>query len=93
MSRPFRLAGVYPKGHDNLAVAAGIEQEFSAWMHPSLREVQGYVARSGAVRALVTVPEEYASGSGKLSGTTGRGAWSAHSGNAGCAGVWSAHRN
>jgi hypothetical protein len=61
--------------------------------HPNLVKFRGYVARSGAVRASVTVPDKYASGSGRLSGAAGRGTWIGHSGNARCAGYWTAHRN
>ena len=41
--------------------------------HPNLVRFRGYVARSGAVRASVTVQDRYASGSGRLSGASGRG--------------------
>ena len=34
--------------------------------HPNLVRFRGYVARSGAVRASVTVPDKYASGAGRL---------------------------
>ena len=61
--------------------------------HPNLVKLRGYVARSGAVRASVTVPDKYASGSGRLSGTSGHGTWSGHSGNERCAGYWIARRN
>jgi len=61
--------------------------------HPNLVKFRGYVARSGAVRASVTVQDKYASGTGRLSGTTGRGRWSGRSGNALCAGYWTAQRN
>jgi hypothetical protein len=61
--------------------------------HPNLAKFRGYVARSGAVRASVTVPDKYAAGSGRLSGTTGRGTWSGYSGNTRCGGYWTAHRN
>jgi hypothetical protein len=61
--------------------------------HPNLVKFRGYVARSGAVRASVSVPDKYASGSGRLSGTAGRGTWSGHSGNARCVGYWTARRN
>ena len=40
---------------------------------PNLVKFRGYVARSGAVRASVTVQDKYASGAGRLSGTTGHG--------------------
>lgn len=61
--------------------------------HPNLVKFRGYVARSGAVRASVTVHDKYAAGSGRLSGTSGRGTWSGHSGNARCSGYWTAQRN
>jgi hypothetical protein len=61
--------------------------------HPNLVRFRGYVARSGAVRASVTVQDKYASGQGRLSGTTGHGRWSGRSGNARCAGYWTAQRN
>ena len=59
---------------------------------PNLVRFRGYVSRSGAVRASVTVQDKYASGSGRLAGATGRGTWSGHSGNARCAGSWIAQR-
>ena len=61
--------------------------------HPNLVRFKGYVARSGAVRASVTVQEKYASGTGRLSGTTGQGRWSGRSGSSLCAGYWTAQRN
>jgi len=50
--------------------------------HPDLVRFRGHVARSGAVRASVTVPDKYASGSGRLSSNSGRGTWSGYSGGA-----------
>jgi hypothetical protein len=41
--------------------------------HPNLVRFRGYVAKSGAVRASVTVQDKYASGSGRLVGNSGRG--------------------
>jgi hypothetical protein len=61
--------------------------------HPNLVRFRGYVARSGAVRASVTVQDKYASGSGRLTRTSGRGTWSGYSGSARCAGYWIAERN
>src|ERR1700757_1666425 len=54
--------------------------------HPNLVRFRGYVARSGAVRASVTVQDKYASGSGRLSGATGSGTWRGYAGNARCSG-------
>jgi hypothetical protein len=61
--------------------------------HPNLVRFRGYVARSGAVRASVTVPGKYASGSGRLSSNSGRGTWSGYSGSSRCSGYWTAQRN
>jgi hypothetical protein len=61
--------------------------------HPNLVRFKGYVAKSGAVRASVTVQDKYASGSGRLVNTTGRGKWSGYSGASRCSGYWTAQRN
>jgi hypothetical protein len=61
--------------------------------HPNLVRFRGHVARSGAVRASVTVQDKYASGSGKLTTNSGRGVWRGYSGNASCSGYWTAQRN
>ena len=61
--------------------------------HPNLVRFRGYLAASGAVRASVTVQDKYASGSGRLSGTSGRGTWGGYSGSARCSGYWTAQRN
>ena len=61
--------------------------------HPNLVKFRGYVAKSGAVRASVTVQDKYASGSGRLSSVSGRGTWSGRAGNAQCSGYWTAQRN
>ncbi|MBR0692759.1 hypothetical protein [Bradyrhizobium lablabi] len=61
--------------------------------HPTLVKFRGYVAKSGAVRATVTVHDKYASGSGRLSITSGHGTWRGHSGSAQCSGYWTAQRN
>jgi len=61
--------------------------------HPNLVRFRGYVQRSGVVRASVTVQDKYASGRGRLSSTTGQGIWSGRSGQARCAGYWTAQRN
>ena len=61
--------------------------------HPNLVRFRGYVARSGAVRASVTVQDKFASGSGRLSSNSGRGTWSGYSGSSRCSGYWTAQRN
>jgi hypothetical protein len=54
--------------------------------HPNL-------VKSGSVRASVEVHDKFASGTGRLFGTSGRGKWSGHAGSARCSGYWTAQRN
>jgi hypothetical protein len=61
--------------------------------HPNLVKFKGYVAKSGSVRASVTVQDKFASGTGRLFGTLGRGTWSGYAGSSRCAGYWTAQRN
>src|ERR1700687_1427016 len=61
--------------------------------HPNLVKFHGYVAKSGSVRASVTVQDKFASGTGRLFGTSGRGIWSGYAGSARCSGYWTAQRN
>jgi len=61
--------------------------------HPNLVRFRGYVAKSGAVRASVAVQDKYATGTGKLLATSGRGTWRGHSGTGQCLGYWTARRN
>jgi hypothetical protein len=61
--------------------------------HPNLVKFKGYVAKSGSVHASVTVHEKFASGTGRLFGTSGRGSWTGRTGRARCTGYWTAQRN
>lgn len=61
--------------------------------HPNLVKFRGYVARSGSVRASVTIHDKFASGTGRLFGSSGRGRWSGYAGSARCTGYWTAQRN
>jgi len=61
--------------------------------HPNLVKFRGYVARSGSVRASVTVHDKFASGTGRLAGAAGRGRWSGYAGTERCSGYWTAQRN
>jgi hypothetical protein len=61
--------------------------------HPNLVRFKGYVAKSGSVQASVTVQDKFASGTGRLFGTSGRGRWSGYAGSARCSGYWTAQRN
>src|SRR5258708_25307083 len=58
--------------------------------HPNLLKFRGHVAKSGAVRASVTVGEKYASGSGRLSGALCHRTWSGRV--VCCPGVWDSRR-
>jgi hypothetical protein len=61
--------------------------------HPNLVKFSGRVAKSGVMRASVTVQDKYASGSGTLTGGSGRGMWSGRAGSERCSGYWTAQRN
>ena len=61
--------------------------------HPNLVKFKGYVAKSGSVRASVTVQDKFASGTGRFFGTSGRGKWSGRAGSARCSGYWTAQRD
>ena len=61
--------------------------------HPNLVKFRGYVAKSGSVRASVTVQDKFASGTGRLFETSGRGSWTGRAGSARCTGYWTAQRN
>ena len=61
--------------------------------HPNLVRFRGYVAKSGSVRASVTVQDKYAAGTGRLAAGSGRGTWSGHSGSSQCFGYWTAQRH
>jgi hypothetical protein len=61
--------------------------------HPNLVRFRGVVEPSGVARASVVVQDKSASGSGRLSGTQGRGLWSGYSGEARCSGYWTAQKD
>ena len=61
--------------------------------HPNLVKFKGYVAKSGSVRASVTVHDKFASGTGRLSGASGGGRWSGRAAGTRCSGYWTAQRN
>jgi hypothetical protein len=61
--------------------------------HPNLVRFRGYVTKSGSVHASVTVQDKFASGTGRLAGTSGQGRWIGRAGSARCAGYWTAQRN
>lgn len=59
---------------------------------PGVAAFRGSVTGSGAVRASVSVQDQRASGSGKLTGVRGRGTWTGYSSGQRCAGSWAAQR-
>jgi hypothetical protein len=61
--------------------------------HPNLVRFRGNVARSGLVRASVTVQDKYAAGSGKLTSNSGRGTWKGSSAGERCSGYWTGQRS
>ncbi|MEA2892524.1 MAG: hypothetical protein QOI05_3317 [Bradyrhizobium sp.] len=61
--------------------------------HPNLVRFKGHVAKSGSVHASVTVQDKFASGTGRLFETSGRGRWNGRTGSAHCSGYWTAQRN
>ena len=61
--------------------------------HPNLVKFKGYVAKSGSIHASVTVHDKFASGTGRLFETSGRGKWSGRAGGERCSGYWTAQRN
>jgi hypothetical protein len=79
--------GCDPSYNFTVSISNGVVTE------PNLVRFRGYVAKSGAVRASVTVQDKYASGSGRLFSNSGRGTWSGYAGNARCSGYWTAQRN
>lgn len=60
--------------------------------HPNLLKFRGRVSNSGSVHAAVSAGAKYAAGSGRLTGWSGHGIWNGRSGNARCAGYWTAQR-
>jgi hypothetical protein len=87
------LSFVTQRGACNPTYSFAVNISNGVITHPNLVRFKGYVARSGAVRASVTVHDKYASGSGRLSSNSGRGTWSGYSGSARCSGYWTAVRN
>ena len=75
-----------PSYQFDIYIANGVLQ------HPNLVRFKGRVTRSGEVRATVAVEDKYASGSGRLTRTSGRGSWSGYQGGARCSGTWTAMR-
>ncbi len=80
-------------GECDTAYAFDVDIKNGIISHPNLVRLHGTVAPNGAARASVAVQDKFASGSGRLSGTSGSGVWSGHSGTSKCAGYWTAQKN
>jgi hypothetical protein len=70
----------------NVTIANGVVT------HPNLVRFKGKVNAAGFVRASVAVQGKFASGTGKLTGSSGRGTWTGRESNSECSGYWTAQR-
>lgn len=80
------------RGACDATYSFGVDIRDGLVTHPNLVKFEGHVAKSGAVRASVTVHDKHASGSGRLTGLSGRGTWSGYAGQARCSGYWVAQK-
>ena len=90
---PWDLAFVTQHGGCDPTFTFSVNIESSIVSHPNLVRFAGHVAKSGTVRASVTVQDKYASGSGKLTGDSGRGVWVGRAAGERCSGYWTAQRS
>ena len=90
---PWNLVFVTQRGSCDATYTFSVNVTDGIVTHPNLVKFSGHVAKSGAVRASVTVVDKYASGSGKLSGNSGRGIWSGRAAGEPCSGYWTAQRS
>ena len=81
-----RRGGCDPAHHFTVRIANGLVS------HANLVKFRGRVSRGGKVRASVSVPGKFASGTGRLSRTEGGGRWNGYAGKNRCSGSWSAQR-
>ena len=61
--------------------------------HANLVKFKGRVSPNGSVTASVSVPGKFASGTGRLTRTDGRGRWSGYSDKNRCSGIWTARKH
>ena len=90
---PWNLVFVTQRGSCDATYNFSVNVTDGVVSHPNLVRFTGHVAKSGAVHASVTVVDKYASGSGKLTGDTGRGVWSGRAAGERCSGYWTAQRS
>ena len=60
--------------------------------HPEIANFRGRVGRSGDVRASIMMDGSSASGSGRLTRSSGRGSWAGRGSETRCSGTWTARR-
>ena len=89
---PWSLTFVTQRGSCDASYYFAVQITNGIVSHPNLVRFTGRVSSGGAVRASVTAGGKYASGSGRLSRTAGRGYWRGHSGRDRCSGYWTAQR-
>ena len=65
---PWNLVFYTQQGSCDPTFTFSVNVDAGVVTHPNLVKFRGHVAKSGAVRASVTVQDKYASGSGKLTG-------------------------
>ena len=90
---PWNLVFVTQRGSCDPTYNFSVNINDGVVTHPNLVKFRGFVARSGAVRASVTVHEKYASASGRLTRNSGRRIWTGRAGGGRCSGYWTAQRN
>jgi hypothetical protein len=90
---PWNLVFVTQRGSCDPTYNFSVNINDGVVTHPNLVKFSGYVGRSGAVRASVTVHDKYASGSGRLTRDAGGGTWSGRAGGGRCSGYWTAQRS
>ena len=90
---PWNLVFVTERGSCDPTYNFSVNINDGVVTHPNLVKFSGYVGKSGAVRASVTVHDKYASGSGRLTQGSGRGTWKGRAVGGRCSGYWTAQRN
>jgi hypothetical protein len=89
---PWSLSIVTERGTCDPAYKFQVRVTNGIVSHANLVRFRGRVSSGGWARVSVSVMDKHASGSGKLSRTSGRGRWTGHSGGDRCSGHWTAQR-
>jgi hypothetical protein len=91
---PWSVTIVTQRGSCQPSYRAGVEivNGYVTYSGSGGVSMSGRVARNGSVRVIVSAGGASASGSGRLSRSTGRGNWVGRSGSDACTGYWIAER-